>query len=93
MLHQGLPFRGHNETKESNNKENFKELINYTDNHNEVIGNVALKNSPRNNQMASNNSEGHSLSFLRVNPLEETGQCILQRRLQSYTRRESIYSC
>ncbi|CAM8886897.1 unnamed protein product [Rhodiola kirilowii] len=53
LLHQGLPFRGHDESEESNNQGNFKELIKYTASQNEVISNVVLKNAPGNNRMVS----------------------------------------
>lgn len=53
LLRQGLPFRGHDETKESLNKGNFLELLKYTAEQNEVVSKVVLGNAPGNNQMTS----------------------------------------
>ncbi|KAL9856982.1 putative transcription factor and/or regulators TTF-type(Zn) family [Arabidopsis thaliana] len=53
LLHQGLPFRGHDESEESTNKGNFLELLKYTAGQNEVVKKVVLKNAPKNNQMTS----------------------------------------
>ncbi|XP_024310349.1 zinc finger MYM-type protein 1 [Brachypodium distachyon] len=52
LLHQGQPFRGHYESKESINKGNYQELMDYTIAHNDVIA-KAFKNAPANNQMLS----------------------------------------
>ncbi|KAL9672479.1 hypothetical protein QQ045_028730 [Rhodiola kirilowii] len=53
LLNQGLPFRGHDECEESNNRGNFMELIKYTGSLNQSINNVILGNAPGNNQMVS----------------------------------------
>ncbi|KAL9840521.1 putative transcription factor and/or regulators TTF-type(Zn) family [Arabidopsis thaliana] len=53
LLHQGLPFRGHDESEESTNKGNFLELLKYTTGQNEVVKKVVLKNATKNNQMTS----------------------------------------
>lgn len=53
-LHQGLPFRGHDEKKESNNKGNFKELLKFLADHNEEIRKVVLDNAPGNHKLSSN---------------------------------------
>ncbi|KAL9293277.1 putative transcription factor and/or regulators TTF-type(Zn) family [Arabidopsis thaliana] len=53
LLHQGLPFHGHDESEESTNKGNFLELLKYTAGQNEVVKKVVLKNAPKNNQMTS----------------------------------------
>ncbi|KAL9682817.1 hypothetical protein QQ045_014626 [Rhodiola kirilowii] len=53
LLQQGLPFRGHDESEESNNQGNFMELIKYTANQNETANKVILKKAPGNNQMIS----------------------------------------
>ena len=52
LLHQGQPFRGHDESKESTNKGNYRELMDYTIMHNDVIA-KAFKNAPLNNQLLS----------------------------------------
>ncbi|KAL9667914.1 hypothetical protein QQ045_002283 [Rhodiola kirilowii] len=53
LLQQGLPFRGHDESEESNNQGNFMELIKYTGNQNETANKVVLKKALGNNQMIS----------------------------------------
>ncbi|GKD58891.1 zinc finger MYM-type protein 1-like protein [Tanacetum coccineum] len=53
-LHQGLVFRGHDETKESNNKGNFKELLKFLADHNEGIRKVVLDKAPGNHKLSSN---------------------------------------
>ncbi|ESQ50881.1 hypothetical protein EUTSA_v10022584mg [Eutrema salsugineum] len=53
LLRQGLSFRAHDESVESDNKRNFKQLLKYTAEQNEVVGKVALENAPKNNQMTS----------------------------------------
>ncbi|CAA7014618.1 unnamed protein product [Microthlaspi erraticum] len=53
LLHQGLAFRGHDESEDSINQGNFKQLVKYTGDQNDAIGKVILKNAPKNNQMVS----------------------------------------
>ncbi|KAF8393116.1 hypothetical protein HHK36_021357 [Tetracentron sinense] len=48
ILRQGLAFRGHGESEDSNNKGNFLELLQFLSNHNESIRNVVLQNAPEN---------------------------------------------
>lgn len=52
LLHQGQPFRGHDESKDSENKGNYPELMDYTIKQNDVVA-KAFKNAPNNNQMLS----------------------------------------
>jgi hypothetical protein len=52
LLHQGQAFRGHDESRDSENKGNFLQLIEYTIKQNDVIS-KAFKNAPLNNQMMS----------------------------------------
>ncbi|PIN22362.1 hypothetical protein CDL12_04927 [Handroanthus impetiginosus] len=47
LLHQGLPFHGHDELEESNNQGNFCELLRFLRDHNETINDV-LENAPKN---------------------------------------------
>ncbi|KAL9665143.1 hypothetical protein QQ045_020554 [Rhodiola kirilowii] len=49
LLQQGLPFRGHDESEESNNQGNFMEMVKYTANQNETANKVVLKKAPGNN--------------------------------------------
>ncbi|KAK1364980.1 hypothetical protein POM88_040541 [Heracleum sosnowskyi] len=48
-----LPFRGHDESEKSLHRGNFLEMIKYTQNQNEMVRKVTLKNAPANNQMVS----------------------------------------
>ncbi|KAI4979709.1 hypothetical protein ZWY2020_016462 [Hordeum vulgare] len=48
LLHQGQPFRGHDESKDSENKGNHRELMDYTIKQNDVVA-KAFKNAPYNN--------------------------------------------
>ena len=52
-LHQGLPFRGPDESSESANRGNFLELLKYTAVQNEDVRKVVLNNAPKNNQLTS----------------------------------------
>ncbi|KAJ9539525.1 hypothetical protein OSB04_032258 [Centaurea solstitialis] len=53
LLRQGLSFRGHNEGGDSRNKGNFLELLHFYAERNDKVGNVVVKNAPRNSQMKS----------------------------------------
>ncbi|XP_020396600.1 zinc finger MYM-type protein 1-like [Zea mays] len=53
LLHQGLAFRGHDESEESDNKGNFLELVKLLAEQNEKIKRVVLKNAPDNHQMVA----------------------------------------
>ena len=53
LLRQGLAFRGHCESKESINKGNFIELLQFLANHNEEVSKVVLKNAHGNLQLTS----------------------------------------
>ena len=48
LLHQELPFRGHNEGGDSRNKGHFLELLHFYVERNDKVGNVVLRNAPRN---------------------------------------------
>ncbi|XP_075670466.1 uncharacterized protein LOC142640283 [Castanea sativa] len=51
LLRQGLAFRGHDESKDSNNQGNFLELLRFLANHNEEIDKAVLENAHENHQM------------------------------------------
>ncbi|KAI3716955.1 hypothetical protein L1987_68206 [Smallanthus sonchifolius] len=53
LLNQGLPFRGHDESKDSLNKGNFLEFLQLMGEQNEGLGKVILENAPGNSQMTS----------------------------------------
>ncbi|KAJ1276189.1 hypothetical protein BS78_05G195100 [Paspalum vaginatum] len=52
LLHQGHSFRGHDESKESENRGNYLEMMEYTCKQNSVIA-KAFKFAPLNNQLVS----------------------------------------
>ena len=53
LVRQGLAFRGHDESQESNNQGNFIELLTFLADHNEEVRAVALKNAPENLKLTS----------------------------------------
>ena len=53
LLHQGLAFRGHDESQDSSNQGNFKELLKFLAAHSEEIRKVILENAPGNNKLYS----------------------------------------
>jgi cysteinyl-tRNA synthetase len=53
LLHQGLAFRAHDESKESKNRGNFRELADLLAEQNENTKRIVLINAPRNNQMVA----------------------------------------
>jgi hypothetical protein len=53
LLHQGLAFRGHNESEDYANRGNFLELVKLLAEQNEKIKRVVLRNAPENHQMVS----------------------------------------
>jgi len=50
-LHQGLAFRGHDETEESTNKGNFRELVQLLAEENDKVKKAVGSNAPKNNKM------------------------------------------
>jgi hypothetical protein len=53
LLHQGLAFRGHDESKESKNRGNFRELTDLLAEQNENTKRIVLIDSPKNNQLVA----------------------------------------
>jgi hypothetical protein len=53
LLRQWLACRGHNESKESLNRENFLELLNWLARNFKEVNEVVLKNAPKNCKMTS----------------------------------------
>ena len=51
LLHQGLAFRGHDEGKDSHNKGNFRELLEWLAGNFEEVNKVVLGNAPKNCQL------------------------------------------
>jgi hypothetical protein len=55
LLHQGLAFRGNDESQDSDNRGNFIELVKLMAAQNEKIKRVVLRNAPENHQMVAPN--------------------------------------
>ena len=53
LLHQGLAFRGHDESEESSNRGNFLELLKWLAANSEEANKYVLKNAPCNRQLTS----------------------------------------
>ncbi|PIA65225.1 hypothetical protein AQUCO_00100600v1 [Aquilegia coerulea] len=53
LSHQGLAFRGHDESENSKNRGNFLELFKFLASHDEKVDSVSLKNVPQNNLLTS----------------------------------------
>ncbi|XP_039142002.1 LOW QUALITY PROTEIN: zinc finger MYM-type protein 1-like [Dioscorea cayenensis subsp. rotundata] len=62
LLRQGLPFRGHDESEESNNQGNFLELLHFLAKHNEAINSVVLKNAPSNLKLTAHDIQNDIIS-------------------------------
>ncbi|KAH7688620.1 Ribonuclease H-like protein [Dioscorea alata] len=62
LLRQGLPFRGHDESEESNNQGNFLELLHFLAEHNEAINSVVLKNAPSNLKLMAHDIQNDIIS-------------------------------
>jgi hypothetical protein len=53
LLHQGLPFRGHDECECSSNQGNYLELLHFLSRNNEAIKRVTFSEAPRHNKLTS----------------------------------------
>jgi hypothetical protein len=53
LLHQGLPFRGHDECECSSNQENYLEVLHFLSRNNEAIKRVTFSEAPRHNKLTS----------------------------------------
>jgi hypothetical protein len=53
LLHQGLPFRGHDECECSSNQGNYLELLHFLSRNNEAIKRVTFSEAPKHNKLTS----------------------------------------
>ena len=53
LLHQGLPFRGHDECESSSNQGNYLELLYFLFKNNEAIKRVTFNEALRHNKLTS----------------------------------------
>jgi hypothetical protein len=63
ILHQGLAFRGHDETEKSSNKGNFLELLKWLAGNNEEVNKMVLKNAPGNCIFTSPRIQNQIISY------------------------------
>ena len=63
LVHQGLAFRGNDESEESKNMGNFKELLKTLANQNEEVRKVILRNAPKNCQWTSPDIQKEIVSY------------------------------
>lgn len=73
-MHQGLAFRGHDETEESNNRGNFLELLKWLAGNNENANKVVLNNAPGNCILTSPRIQKQVIRCFSM----ETTSCILK---------------
>ena len=69
LLRQGLPFRGHDESEESENRRNFLEFVKFATNLNELIASVVLDNAPKSEKLVSHFIKKdivHALSLIHI---------------------------
>ncbi|XP_062014178.1 uncharacterized protein LOC133730642 [Rosa rugosa] len=66
LLKQGLPFRGHDESENSNNRGNFIEILEWLCGYNEDIKAVTLKNAPENLKLTSPDIQKDIVSAISV---------------------------
>ncbi|KAM5552412.1 zinc finger MYM-type protein 1-like [Rosa sericea] len=66
LLKQGLPFRGHDESENSNNRGNFLEILEWLCGYNEDIKAVTLKNAPENLKLTSPDIQKDIVSAISV---------------------------
>lgn len=74
LLRQGLAFRGHDETEESNNRGNFLELLKWLAGNNEDVNKVVLNNAPGNCILTSPRIQKQVIRCCSM----ETTSCILK---------------
>jgi hypothetical protein len=55
LQQQGLAFCGHDESKNSSNQGNFRELLQFLAKHSDEIDKAVLENAPKNHQMTASN--------------------------------------
>ncbi|CAI9278088.1 unnamed protein product [Lactuca saligna] len=74
LLRQGLAFRGHDETDDSDNKGNFLELLQWLADRCDVVDRVVLKNAPKNTQLKCSDIQKdivHACSDATINVIME----------------------
>lgn len=91
LVHQGLPFRGHDESTTSLNHGNFLELLRFLADHNEDINRVTLDNAPENLKLTSHTIQHdiiRSIAYLTINSILEN---LVMNYLQFWLMRLVMY--
>lgn len=96
LLHQGLAFRGNDESEESKNKGNFLELVQTLANQNEDVRKVVLQNAPKNCKWVCPDIQKEIVSyFAKVNDKHHhyIFFILLIQEIASYSKWHSLLFC
>uniref|UniRef100_I1P6B5 DUF4371 domain-containing protein n=1 Tax=Oryza glaberrima TaxID=4538 RepID=I1P6B5_ORYGL len=100
LLRQGLAFRGHDESKDSNNKGNFRELVQWLAGNFEEVNKVVLGNAPTGCQMIDHKIQkqligscAHETTKLVIEELHDECFAILADESSDAYQQEQLALC
>nr|AAT93984.1 hypothetical protein [Oryza sativa Japonica Group] len=100
LLRQGLAFRGHDESKDSNNKGNFRELVQWLAGNFEEVNKVVLGNAPTGCQMIDHKIQkqligscAHETTKLVIEELHDECFAILADESSDAYQKEQLALC
>jgi hypothetical protein len=100
LLHQGLAFRGHDESEEFSNRGNFVELLKLLAANSEEVNKYVLKNAPRNITLISHRIQSQIIQWcalqIRKQITEERGDdhyAILADDSSDVSHKEQLALC
>ncbi|TVU25927.1 hypothetical protein EJB05_28448, partial [Eragrostis curvula] len=100
LLNQGLAFRGHDESEESKNRENFLELLKWLASNNEEVDKYVLKNAPGNCQLTCSDIQKEIIQCCAMETrrkiLEDLGDdhyCILANEATDASHKQQLAVC
>ncbi|XP_004954797.1 uncharacterized protein LOC101785022 [Setaria italica] len=100
LLHQGLAFRGHDESEESSNKGNFIELLKFLATNSEEVNKFVLNNAPGNCSLTSPMIQKQIISCFAIETrkkiIEEIGEdhfAILADESSDVSHKEQLALC
>jgi hypothetical protein len=100
LLHQGLAFRGHDESEESSNRGNFVELLKLLATNSEEVNKYVLHNAPRNCTLISHGIQSQIIQCCalqtRKQIIEELGDdyyAILADESSDVSHKEQLALC
>ncbi|XP_052155489.1 uncharacterized protein LOC127773465 [Oryza glaberrima] len=100
LLWQGLAFRGHDEPKDSNNKGNFRELVQWLAGNFEEVNKVVLGNAPTGCQMIDHKIQkqligscAHETTKLVIEELHDECFAILANESSDAYQKEQLALC